>query len=337
LPSFGGGARALVTSTPLQRSVAGSLAPGAEAYHNPMLTVLLSQLAIRAAADPTRQHFVVLAPPRFVNTDPDLAGPVIRATSQESWARPITPSQAVHTFAAVDHGALKTLADSTRTTRSRMRAVSRVISDVDSFRDCLSNADAATLLGGYASSIQRAQSSAWRTHPRSGRLYVARLAAAIDRLRAGVRLVQPRNAQYTLASSDAPLYVTVENTLPTPVHIRIKVTPGLGVQGFTTERIGVQTIPAGNGKAASRKTVKVPAHVERSGRFQITVTLQTPSGDALGRSVPLRVHSTALGAVALWITGSALVILVVAILMRIIRRFRSGPRRRPQTSLATTA
>ena len=45
----------------------------------------------------------------------------------------------------------------------------------------------------------------------------------------------------------------------------------------------------------------------------------------------------ALGAVALWITGSALIILVVAILMRIIRRLRSGPRRTPQTSLATTA
>ena len=218
-----------------------------------------------------------------------------------------------------------------------MRAVSRVISDVDSFRDCLSNADAATLLGGYASAIQRAQSSAWRVHPVSGRRYVARLAARIDTLRAGVRLVQPRNAQYTLASSDAPLYVTVENTLPTPVHIRIKVTPALGVQGFTTERIGVQTIPAARGKAASRKTVKVPAHVERSGRFQIRVTLQTPSGDALGPTVPLRVHSTALGAVALWITGSALVILVLAILMRIIRRFRAGPRRAPQTSLATPA
>jgi hypothetical protein len=337
LPSFGGGARALVTSTPLQRSVARAVAPGAEAYHNPTLTVLLGQLAIRAAADSSRQHFVVLAPPRTVNTEPNLAGQVIRATSQESWARPITPGQAVRTFTAVDHGALKTIADSTRTTRSRMRAVSRVISDVDSFRDCLSNADAATLLGGYASAIQRAQSSAWRRYPGSGRLYVARLAAKIDTLRAGVRLVQPRNAQYTLASSDAPLYVTVENTLPTPVHIRIKVTPGLGVQGFATERIGVQTIPAANGRAASRKTVKVPAHVERSGRFQITVTLQTPSGDALGRSVPLRVHSTALGAVALWITGSALVILVVAILMRIIRRLRSGPRRRPQTSLATTA
>jgi hypothetical protein len=337
LPSFGGRARALVTSTPMQRSVARALAPAAAAYHNPALTVLLSQLAIRAAADSTRQHFVVLAPPRGVNTDPDLATQVIRATSQESWARPTTPSQAVRTFAAIDHGTLKTIADSTHATRSRMRAVSGVISDVDSFRDCLSNADAATLLGGYASAIQRAQSSAWRTHPASGRLYVARLAARIDALRAGVRLVQPRNAQYTLASSDAPLYVTVENTLPTPVHIRIKVTPGLGVQGFTTERIGVQTIPAANGRAASRKTVKVPAHVERSGRFQITVTLQTPSGGALGRSIPLRVHSTALGGVALWITSSALVILVVAILMRIIRRFRSGPRRTPQTSLATTA
>jgi Family of unknown function (DUF6049) len=336
LPSFGGGARALVTSTPLQRSVKSALAPGAEAYHNPTLTVLLSQLAIRAAADSSQQHFVVLAPPRIVNTDPDLARQVIRATSQESWAQPITPNQAVRTFTAVDHGALKTIADSTRTTRNRMRAVSRVISNVDSFRDCLSNADAATLLGGYASAIQRAQSSAWRSHPASGRLYVARLAVRIDTLRAGVHLVQPRNAQYTLASSDAPLYVTVENTLPTPVHIRIKVTPGLGVQGFTTERIGVQTIPAANGKAASRKTVKVPAHVERSGRFQITVTLQTPSGDPLGRSVPLRVHSTALGAVALWITGSALIILVLAILMRIIRRLRSGPRRTPQTSLATT-
>jgi hypothetical protein len=115
------------------------------------------------------------------------------------------------------------------------------------------------------------------------------------------------------------------------------VTPGLGVRGFSTGKIGIQTIPAANGRSPSRRTVKVPAHVERSGRFQITVTLQTPGGAALGKPVPLRVHSTALGTVTLWITGSALAVLVAAILLRLYRRLRFGPRttRTRQPSIAT--
>lgn len=326
LPSFGGGARALVASTVLQRSVGTALSAAAQAGADLPLTTLLAQLAIQAAAQPQQPHFAVLAAPRLVDTDPAQAAKVITATSEESWAKPITIDAATRTFPPVDHGSLKSASDTNAQTRARLRRVAGVLSAVDSFQDCLTNDDAAVLLAGYASAIKRGQSSEWRAYPVAGLAYVTKLRAAITNLRAGVRLVQPSNAQYTLTSGDAPLYVTVENRLSRPVHIRVKITPGLGVQGFTTEPTGVQTIPAANGKSPSRKIIRVPAHVERSGRFQITVTLETPRGAALGESVPLRVHSTALGGVALWITGSALGVLVLAILIRLIRRFRYGPR-----------
>ncbi len=334
LPSAGGDAQALVTDTGMQTSVAKALSTAGVANGNQSLTTLLAQLAVRAAGQPDRSHYAVLVPPRSVDVLPAQAAAVITSSSRASWASPVTPAQALATVQPVDRGSLKPSADVNGQASARMRRVAAAIAAEDSFRDCLASDDAATLLAGYGPAIQRAQSSAWRSDPAGGAAYLAGITAGINRLRAGVRLVQPPNSQYTLASSDAPLYITVENSLPRPVRIRVKVTPALGVQGFSATAHGAQTIPAARDGKPTRITVKVPAHVERSGRFRITVQLETPSGGALGRAVPLKVRSNAFGTLALWITGIAFAILVLAILIRLLRRVRAHRRKRAAATIA---
>ena len=69
-------------------------------------------------------------------------------------------------------------------------------------------------------------------------------------------------------------------------------------------------------------------HVARSGRFPVNFFLTTPDGQHdLSDAQPVRIHSNALGTVALWITGIAFAILVLAVIVRAIRRLIR--RRRP--------
>lgn len=317
----------------MEASVTKALSSAGAANRNQPLTTLLAQLAVRAAGQPDQSHYAVLVPPRSVDVQPTQAAAVINSSSQEAWAKSITPAQALATVEPVDHGSLKP-ATVNAAAGARMRKVAAVTAAEDSFRGCLASDDAAILLAGYGPAIQRAQSSAWRADPVGGTAYVGTITAGINRLRAGIRLVQPPNSQYTLASSDAPLYITVENSLARPVRIRIRVTPALGVQGFSAAPHGAQTIPAARDGNPTRITIKVPAHVERTGRFRITVQLETPSGGALGRAVPLKVRSNAFGTLALWITGIAFAILVLAILIRLLRRVRARRRKRPVPTIA---
>jgi hypothetical protein len=67
--------------------------------------------------------------------------------------------------------------------------------------------------------------------------------------------------------------------------------------------------------------------VQRAGRFQVDAMLATPDGTPLGQPVRLQVRSTALGGIGVTITLVATGILVVALVVRFVRRFRH--RRRP--------
>jgi hypothetical protein len=340
LPSLGGGAQALVTSAALEKTVTAALRTRSATTAATARVQLLAQLAVRAAGEPTRPHYVVLTPPRAVDVDPALAAQLINASVGQSWSESITVGEAAHGVTPVDHGSLRPGLDGNAAAQARLRSVATIAASIDSFRDCLTNDDAAALLGGYAAAVQRAQSSAWRQDAKAATAYIKVISGSIQSLRNSVRLVQPQNAQYTLSSSDAPLYITVSNALTRPVRIRIRITPSGGAQGFSTESVGVQEIPAGTSDTPTRVTIKIPAHVERSGRFRITVQLETPSGQALGKAVPLRVHSTALGAVALWITGTAFAVLLIALTIRVgrrIQRARRAKRRvRPVTAAGAT-
>ncbi|HEY7813403.1 MAG TPA: DUF6049 family protein, partial [Nakamurella sp.] len=121
----------------------------------------------------------------------------------------------------------------------------------------------------------------------------------------------------TLASSSAPLRLTVRNSLPYDVRLRIVIGGGQRV-GLTTTDPGIQDIPAGRSVP-----VTVRAHVARSGTFSITAQLMTVDGRRWGAPVTLQVNSRAYGGLTLALLIVAGSVLVLMVVIRIVQRMRS--------------
>jgi hypothetical protein len=185
----------------------------------------------------------------------------------------------------------------------------------------MSTADASTVFGPLPAAVQRVESSAWRQDPAAGVDVAEKLTAHLDSIESGVRIVRPVNGTYTLASSNSPLPVTVENSLAVPVTVSVQVTSVNGLPGFRASPARAQTV-APNTKVI----VHVPTRVERTGKFEVQAVLLTPSATQIGDPVFVSVHSTALGTIGVIITIVAAVVLALALVVRLIRRMR---RRRP--------
>jgi hypothetical protein len=198
---------------------------------------------------------------------------------------------------------------------AQIRDLGTVQAQVSDFRSALDNEDAGVELAPYGDAVRRAGSSAWRSAVPAGQAYVARLLRQIGTLRGAVTVRSSATGDYTLASSDSPLLLTLQNKLAVPVSVRVRLTTP---PGFNVRDVGVQQIPAGG-----KRTVKVLASVQRTGTFAVKGQATTPNGGPLGQEITLSVRSTAYGGLALGITGLAFAVLVGAVLFRLYRRWRA--------------
>ncbi len=119
--------------------------------------------------------------------------------------------------------------------------------------------------------------------------------------------------------------LTVVNELPEPVRLQVRVT-AVNAARLTVTPVEPFTI---EGKG-SRHEVLVEVEATTNGRFQVQAQLMTPDGaQVFGPPVPFEMNSTAYGAVALAIAGSAAGLLFLLSGYRLFRRMR---RRRGGTS-----
>jgi hypothetical protein len=236
----------------------------------------------------------------------------------------VSVAAALPTLTPVDRGALVPAGTSDEVRAKQIATMITTRNQVAAFRDCLTNQTAPTLLRGFAGGLARATSAWWRVNRGAGQSFTDGLLSQIVRLEGKVSIQAPPGAHYTLASSDAPLEITVRNDLSVPVRVTIRITALDGQQGFRAKQVPVQTIAAG-----AQQQIKVKTHVERSGHFRIRIGLLTPHNVALRRSRTITVNSTALGAVALWITGIALGVLVLALAVRVGRLIARRGRPKP--------
>jgi len=319
LPALRGQAVALVTDAQLQRIVAQSVGSAG----GPRLAEqrYLAELAMITAQKPDDQRTYVITPPRRWAPPAGYADAVLADTDigAISWLTSLTVPDAVSSTESVDRGPLRYPAGAQRGELPvglyRIGEMQRRVSD---FRTALTNSDANALLSGYGDALRRAGSSAWRDDLRRGRANADRLFVSVSWLQHRVTVVQPTTGIYTLTSSDSPLSLTVRNDLPAPVTARVQINTR-SAPGFHVRDIGLQQIPPG-----ARTTLRVPATVQRAGTFTIRVHLITPKGGGLGEEITLTVRSTAYGAVALGITGVALLVLVAAVVVRMLRRLGAG-------------
>lgn len=325
LPAATGTATAIVLDTRLESTVATLTARHGDERSLPGL---LARLAVRAAHQPTHRHYVALAPRRYVDPDVALASTAILTVATAAWAASLPLATALATVEPVDRGVLYPASDLLALDPAQTTTLRDVAARVSTLRDCLDNDGARRLVGGYTLALARGTSSWWRGHRSEGQDYVNALRSQISQQEASIRIESRPNSTFTLGSTDAPIILRVQNLLPVAVSFRLKVEQVTGDSGFRVDKLPVQTLQPGD-----HRDVKIGAHVEKSGRFQIGVALTSPGGTPLSRSVPFRIHSTAYGRAALWITGSAFAVLLLALARRAVlrgqrlwRRRRRGPR-----------
>jgi Family of unknown function (DUF6049) len=321
---------------------AALLSPAIEKYVTPAVTIggqppttlpqILAELAVRVAGEPDVEHAVTLAPPRYVNPDVDAAVRTIKETSQSTFARPISLSTAVSGsliptgashLAPVPASAPGLPLGTIDAVENAIEAVPKVSSLLDTEHDAAAKA----FIDSLPAAIQRAESSAWAepSAEADGTRFAIALQDRIDAVVYGVRIVAKPSGSYTLASDTSPLPITVENTLPYQVLIKVGITTvPSGLAGFDTK-----AMPARPVAAHQKATVNVSTSIDRSGRIRIRAVVLTPTNTEVGHSVTLVVRSTALGLIGVVITIVAGVVLALALLVRFARRFRDRRRAIP--------
>lgn len=163
-----------------------------------------------------------------------------------------------------------------------------------------------------------AESAMWRSDVSTAIVRNQEATAEVDRLKGSVRAAAPRVVTLTNASSPIPVTVINELDLPVSVMLRIEATNRTRLRSNYSQPVKLA--------AHAKLRVDVPVHVETSGTFPVTVSAETPTGQPLGVPVRFVVRSAAYGALALWITGGALAVLLIAVATRAVRRLTSRGR-----------
>ncbi|MGY1694174.1 DUF6049 family protein [Geodermatophilus sp. SYSU D00814] len=307
VPGADGPVEALVADSGLSalagatRSTAGGPRVAEQRYLAEL--VLLSSQPV---ADPAGQT-VLVAPPRDVDPDPETAAAMVADTALPG-LRPVSLAD-LAAGPAVDAGTPLEPADAAVLDPEGLVDVVAAAR----LRDDLAGAvagDPATELAPHDAALSRTASASWRDEPAAFRAAAADLRATIDDLRQEVTLIAPADGTYSLASTDAPLALTVQNDLPFAVRV-LPVVRTRGNVGLTFGEVRPQEVAPGE-----RALLEVPTQVTQSGRFAVTATLTTPGGRPLGDDVEILVRSTAYGTISLSITIGAAALLGLLFLRR---------------------
>lgn len=173
----------------------------------------------------------------------------------------------------------------------------------------------AEFLDPLTGDLLRALSASRRDDPAARAVAVGSVGAEMDAVRSAVRVVQP-SGSYSLGSSDAPLLLTVENRLPVAMNVDVVLDP---TPGLRAAPLPVAVVPA-----FGSRQFQIATQVTRSGEFSVDARARTPGGEALGPTSRLLLRSTAYGAITVWLTASAAVVLVILASVRITRRVRTS-------------
>ncbi|WP_369257413.1 DUF6049 family protein [Geodermatophilus amargosae] len=266
--------------------------------------VLVSQ---QAGTDPAGQS-VLVAPARGVDPDPEAVAAMIADTALPG----LRPASLTDLAAGpvADAGTPLEQAGAAVLDPAGLGELAAAGGLRDDLAGAVVGEDPATALASSDAALARAASAAWRDDP-AGFLAAAQdVRDTVGGLRGRVTLVAPADGTYSLASSDAPLVLTVQNDLPFAVRVLPQVRTRDNV-GLTIGDLSAQELAPGQ-----RTTLEVPTQVRQSGRFAVTASLTTPGGGALGDDVAIQVRSTAYGTISLSITIGAAVLLGLLFLRR---------------------
>lgn len=271
----------------------------------------LAELAVLTLQGPPGSvQTVLVAPPRDLVAGLEGAGAMISDTVGLPWLQAGSVA-GLGSVPPADAGSLADPAEETGLDGAGMAALGEAVAAREDLAAAVAG-DADQALRAYDAGIARTASVLRRETPEEFAEAAADARDTVAGLRERVTVVAPVDGTYSLASSNAPLVLTVDNPLPFPVRVRLQVqTPGN--RGLSVGDIGIQTLAP-----EELTTLQVPTELRRSGGFSVTAQVTTPSGRPLGDPVEIQVKSTAYGTITLFITVGAAALLALLFLRRLV-------------------
>lgn len=319
LPTTGPTVRGLVTDPDLQSmlAAAGHDAPTARMSAERLLAVLA--LTVGEAPNDRAARDVVLALPRGADPAAGWLRTVLADTGSVSWLNAV-PLADTAGDPAGQRLPLAPYPAQARAAELPLDTLSGAPGSVTRLRAGVTTLGSTTLLDTALTrplerALDRAESFAWRADP-AGSAELRRGVA--DRTRELLGQIQLAAAStVTLASQHASIPVTIENGLPEQVSVRIT----LQASDRTKLRTTSQLVTVAPGR---KLRVLLDANTQRAGTFRAAIMTSTPAGQPIA-TINLVVHSRAYGTVTLAITFGALAVLLLAIVVRTVRRVRRRP------------
>ncbi|WP_420497203.1 DUF6049 family protein [Parafrankia sp. FMc2] len=165
-------------------------------------------------------------------------------------------------------------------------------------------------------------SAAWRTDRPAGVSLVQQADGEATGFRDGVRVVGSQMVNLTSSRGRVP--VTLENSTPWDVTVVLKIVSSDRGRLISAPEVARRLI------AGQKDQIEIEVDAESAGTFPIDIRLETADGRTLGPEAAARVlvRSTVYGAIATTITVGAIGVLMVAVVVRQLRRLRAWSRQR---------
>jgi len=331
------GARALFTTSATGTTLTGlvheptlsALVTGLPAVgHGPRVAEqrFLAETAIISLERPAASRTLLLAPDRRADIDETVATATLRDLGRVPWLCPVSLSALADgtdrcagdaaSGEPSERGELRTDVDteldpSFLSSVADDRDLASQLADDVMTSDPILAPDVARLKGSWRRLVARAESSAGRDDAERARAHGALLHEEMRKRAEGVVV---RGGRSLLTSTKGTLSVSVENTLPVAVQVRVRFTSKTAT--LSAAETGLVTVQPGHAVQAS-----VKAEAQRSGQFVVFAQLVDRAGRPFGDETEIIVRSTRFGRAAIVVTFLGAAVLLVAAGTRVVRRY----------------
>lgn len=254
------------------------------------------------------------------NPSPVMLNALLRATNTAPWLSPQSLTELLGEPVDTSARGRVTYGERARNAEpsdAYMASVRDVADQLSTFTAVLD--DPAPLTEQYANALLRAESSAWRTEPATGRLLVDSVRIGLTNQIAQVRVLS--EGTITLSGDSGRVPVTIANDLDrtVTVGVQLRSTPGVRLESEALTEIRIEP-----GRLAS---VELDARVIGSQELAVQVQLLTPDGAVFGEPARITIASTAYARAAAWVVAIAFVAIIVFVVVGVTRRIRMAQKR----------
>ncbi|MEW1952189.1 DUF6049 family protein [Terrabacter sp. NPDC080008] len=262
---------------------------------------------------------VLVVAPRTFDPDPTALASFLAATSSAPWLHPV-PAASLLTNSGTDRAQPQTAAATTVPGMAPPPVLTtRRLAQIAEQRDTLVSVSSVLRDGEqfertYREVLDELASVRWRYQPTAWPALAGSVAADVRAATSAIRVV-PRTSTINLLAENGTLRVTVENGLDYTVeNIRLRLVPD-----NPRVRVVAQPAPVTIGPS-SRTNVPVEVAAVAAGRAQIRAFLTTADGTVIGSPATIPVAANPLDATIYWVGGVLVGLVLVAGVIRAVRK-----------------